>query len=182
LGLIETRAPKRADCAAVNFAGAEAVVIRHPMSALARHVASSIVADGLCDLRYRVTHPGLGTLTIAAIAARHDGSGRQFRTKALVQGRELNAGSTLDLDARPPRHMAAALVQRLVLLAVPGGPAAADYARLERATAAMSAATTPENWDQAIARIRDQGLFVITARQNFQPSAPDARKTGQTLP
>ena len=182
LGLIETRAPGHADCTAVDFAGAEPVVIRHRMSNSATHVALSIVPDGLCDLRYRVTHPGLGTLTIAAIAARHDGSGRQFRTKALVQTRELNAGSTLDLDARPPRHVAALLVQRLVLVARPGGPAAAGDARLERAVAMVSAVTTPENWDRAIARIRAQGLFVISARQDFQPSAPEYQKTGQTLP
>ena len=182
LGLIETRAPQHADCAAVNFAGAEAVVIRHSMSASGPPAATIIVPDGLCDLRYRVTHPGLGTLTIAAIAARHDGSGRQFRTKALVKTRELAAGSTFDLDARPPRHMAALLVQRLVLLARPGGPGTAGDAPLERAAAALSAVTTPENWDQTIARIRAQGLFVISARQDFPPSAPGNQKTGQTLP
>ncbi len=182
LGLIETRAPENSDCAAVHLAGTEPVVIRHRISASARHLLSSIVPDGLCDFRYRVTHPGFGTLTIAAIAARHDGSGRQFRTKALIQTRALAAGATLDLDARPPRHVAAPLVQRVVLLAVTGGPASADTARLERAVAAVSAATTPKTWDQAITRISGQGVYVISARQNFQRSAPEYQKTGQTLP
>ena len=193
--LIEIRAPAGRNCAAVNFNRARPVIARHPVAESpkapapkapspkedgARH-ERKINPTGLCDLRHRIVNPGLGTLAIAAIAARHDGLGNQFRTRPLKPGRSLDPGATLDLDARPPRNIAQPLVQRLVVLALPKARPQARI-RLSRAIASLGAATSKDSWARAITAIGHQQFFIARSREIFRPGWVDTRKTGQTLP
>ncbi len=185
VALIEIRAPQGGDCAAVNFNRAKPLIVRHLVAASPKEGGArqerKVSPIGLCDLRHRIVNPGLGTLTIAAIAARHDGSGGQFRTRSLTPGRTLDAGATLDLDARPPRNFVQPLVQRLVVLALPSSWPRARM-RLRRAIASLGAATSRESWSRAIAVMTRQAFFIARAREIFRPGWVDTRKTGQSLP
>ncbi len=136
--------------------------------------------DGLCDLRHRVVNPGLGSLSVAAIAARHDGAGKDFRTRALIFDHILASGATVDLDARPPRAIAKPLVQNLVLVAMPKSWPQAE-AHLRRAIKHLGAATSPDAWRRAVGTLAEQAFFVTTAQEIFRPEAV-LRKTVQTLP
>ncbi|MCZ6849166.1 MAG: hypothetical protein O7F75_09995, partial [Alphaproteobacteria bacterium] len=178
------------DCAAVNFNHAKPVIARHliapspkapsPKEGAARH-PREVNPAGLCDLRHRIVNPGLGTLIITAIAARHDGSGGRFRTRPLIPGRTLDAGATLEFDARPPRDIAQPLVQRLVVLALPSTWPRARM-RLGRAMASLGAATSKESWSRAIATMARGAIFIARSREIFRPPRVAARKTRQTLP
>ena len=136
---------------------------------------------GLCDLRHRIVNLGLGPLAIAAIAARHDGLGGGFRTRSLIMGRTLDAGATLDLDARPPRNISHTLHQGLVVMALPHtGPEA--RIRLRQAITSLTAANSTESWSRTIAAIGQREIFIRRAREIFRPGWVDTRKTSQTLP
>ncbi|MCZ6446913.1 MAG: hypothetical protein O6831_01595 [Alphaproteobacteria bacterium] len=190
IALIEFRAPAGSDCAAVNFNHAKPVIARHliapspkapsPKEGAARQ-AREVNPAGLCDLRHRIVNPGLAALTIAAIAARHDRSGGRFRTRSLIPGRTLDAGATLEFDARPPRDIAQPLVQRLVVLALPSTWPRARM-RLGRAMASLGAATSKESWSRAIATMARGAIFIARSREIFRPPRVAARKTRQTLP
>jgi hypothetical protein len=183
--LIETRAPAGQHCAAVNFKRARAVVTRHPVAPSAKEDGArqqrDINPSGLCDLRHRIVNSGLGRLAIAAIAARHDGSGGQFRTRPLIQGRTLDAGATLDLDARPPQSIAQPLVQTLIIVALPDTRPQARI-RLRRAIASLGASTSMESWSRTITGIGRQQFFIARSQEFFRPDWVDTRKTGQALP
>ena len=182
LGVIEVRAPAGGDCAKVHFSNVQPRIHRHSVQASGSPAVTPVAPHGLCDLRYRVTHAGLGSLTIAAIAARHDRAGHGFRTKTLAERRLLTAGGTVDLDGRPPRRLAAALMQRVVLLAMADATATGDDAPLVEGTKALRAAASLGTWEQTVSRLRQQGLFVVSAQQAFLPTGPAPSKTGQTSP
>lgn len=170
IALIESRAPGGQHCAAVDFNRARPVIARHlfadPGEGNALGTLPRIRPQGLCDLRHRVVNPGLGSLAVAAIAARYEESGRAFRTRRLLAQGTLKAGATLDLDARPPRALASPLIQRLVVLALPETwPQAA--LRLQQAAKALSEAPSAESWTAAVARLAGEGLFMTTAGEIF---------------
>jgi HAMP domain-containing protein len=183
LSLIETRAPFGEGCAAVAFQRAKPVISRHRFASdvSAEAPNRAVAASNLCDLRHRIVNTGLGRLEIAVIAARFEQSGARFRTRPLAAARTLDPGETLDLDARPPRAVPSALVQRLAVLALPSSwPHAAD--RLKQAAGSLNGAGSADAWARTLAVLARQPLFVTTGGEIFTPQTVAAEKIGQTRP
>ncbi|MCP5366840.1 MAG: hypothetical protein H6906_04925 [Hyphomicrobiales bacterium] len=166
LTAIETRPPAGQTCAAVQFQAAAARVAEVP--ARDGHWAPSRAA-GLCDLRYRVVNRGGEELSVWAFAARRDGDAANVRTRAFARERHLPPGGALVIDGRPPRDLAGALDQGLVVAAA-ARPGEALRRDLNDHADGFGQPISPRAWDTFRRNLDGvRGLAVVAADHEIRP-------------
>lgn len=162
---IESRPPADKPCAAVHLDAAVPHTIERAVQT--QGATPSIRSSELCDFRYRIINKANHNSLIWVMATRASATGSHFRLRNLHEAKMLAAQGTLDLDARPPRTVSAALKQEFVLLTVAANKAAkSDFSGLMgRARRAKSAADLTPLLDEA----RKQGATVMRLSQEFTP-------------
>jgi hypothetical protein len=108
---VNTVAPRGESCT-----GADLIVSRNILPATGQ--LNSVRASSLCDLRYRLTNSGNAPLNIMAVGARRDATANNYRTRIFLEDYLLRPGAYVDLDARPPRIVTAALSQIFLIAAL----------------------------------------------------------------
>lgn len=161
-----SRAPKGSGCAAVYFNMA-APVVSHWQGAGVERIPVQPAA-GLCDLSYRITNTSDEARWVWVYGFREDAGGRRFRTRVFHQGRKIAAGVSLKLDAGPPRHLEAPLVQEFAALVTRPGVKPGDP-RLQKAVGDIDRVWTRDDWSRLLANARQAGAQVYRFKQEFKP-------------
>ncbi len=160
------RAPKGSGCAAVYFNVATPVVQHWQGADAGRLPAQS--AAGLCNLSYRITNHSGENRWVWVYAIREDASGRHFRTRIFLQGEKIAAGKSLRLDAGPPRHLEAPVVQEFAALVTRPGIKPGDE-RLRKAVQDIDRVWTRADWNRLLENVSKSGATVYRFQQEFKP-------------
>ncbi len=160
------RAPKGSGCAAVYFNMATPV-IQHWQGADAGRLPAQSAA-GLCDLSYRITNRSGENRWVWVYAIREDVMGRRFRTRIFRQGEKIAAGQSLRLDAGPPRHLEAPVVQEFAALVTRPGIKPGD-GRLQKAVEQIDTVWTRADWNRLLENASKSGATVYRFKQEFTP-------------
>lgn len=163
---VAVRAPADAPCAAVDLDRVAPLVTSFAAGDGAP--AAGLRAAGLCDFHYRLTNRSDGPALLWVMAARAGAGGEKFRLRSFHAEQPVAARQSIDLDARPPRGLAAPLHQSFLVLSLPAGSAAGVggmRALWRRALRAQSAGEL----DRIAAEARTNGAGVLLLAGDFTP-------------
>ncbi|MEE8515419.1 MAG: hypothetical protein V3T02_02155 [Alphaproteobacteria bacterium] len=160
------RAPKGSGCAAVYFNVATAVV-QHWQGIEAGRLPAQRTR-GLCDLSYRITNHSGENRWVWVYGIREDTLGRRFRTRIFHQGEKIAAGKSLRVDAGPPRHLEAPVIQEFAALVTRPGIKPGN-GRLRKAVEDIDRVWTRADWNRLLENVSKSGATVYRFKQEFTP-------------
>ena len=163
---VAIRPPDGKPCAAVHLDRVAPLVTRRAVVEGAP--VAGLRINGLCDFRYRLTNNSNQSALLWVMALRENARGGGFRLRHIHAEKPLAAGTTLDLDARPPSRLSAPLRQALVVLSVRSG-AAAELTNLGGLWRRAGNATSTQDLDRILNKARTHGAMVLRLTNEFRP-------------
>ncbi len=163
---LAVRSPEGKPCAAVHLDRVAPLITRRAV--IDGAPVAGLRIKGLCDFRYRLTNGSDKAATLWVLAMRENAGGGLFRLRTLHVEKPLAARATVDLDARPPRHLSAPLRQALVVVSVQSG-AVADLTSLGGLWRRAQNAASAQDLDRTLAQARAQGAAVLRLTNDFRP-------------